>query len=87
MFSRNERFAVKIPAPPLGDIDTPMDEVNKFYEYWLNFESWRDFSMDAAVEHDLEDAEDRHHKRWMEKENAKKIKDMKKGQSEHLCRN
>jgi DnaJ homolog subfamily C member 2 len=85
VFARNERFAVLIPVPPLGDNDTPIEEVNKFYEYWVNFESWRDFSIQAA-EHDLEDAEDRHHKRWMEKENAKKVKDLKKSEYRRLSK-
>lgn len=76
VFERNERFAVILPAPALGDDDAPIEEVYKFYEYWSSFESWRDFTHEAA-EHDLEDAEDRYQKRMMEKENAKKVKLLK----------
>lgn len=47
-------------------------KVHNFYEYWMNFESWRDFSL--AGEHDLEDAQDRFEKRWMMKENERKAK-------------
>lgn len=47
-------------------------QVNNFYEYWVNFESWRDFSLEG--EHDLEDAHDRYEKRWMIKENERKAK-------------
>lgn len=47
-------------------------QVNNFYEYWVNFESWRDFSLEC--EHDLEDAQDRYEKRWMMKENERKAK-------------
>ncbi|KAG5187560.1 hypothetical protein JKP88DRAFT_207046, partial [Tribonema minus] len=85
VFSRNERFAVVVPAPPLGGDDAPIEEVNKFYEYWANFESWRDFTLDSA-EHNLDDAEDRYHKRWMEKENAKRSKDLKKKEYKRLSR-
>lgn len=46
--------------------------MHNFYEYWVNFESWRDFSMEG--EHDLEDAHDRYEKRWMIKENERKAK-------------
>ncbi|CAM9185323.1 unnamed protein product [Chrysoparadoxa australica] len=77
VFHRNERFAVIVPVPRLGDKDTPINEVRKFYEYWLNFESWRDFTLQAA-EHNLDDAEDRQHKRWMTKENEKKNRESKK---------
>ncbi|CAM9588765.1 unnamed protein product [Phaeothamnion confervicola] len=83
VFSRNERFAVLLPAPPLGDADTPIEEVNKFYEYWVNFESWRDFTLEAC-EHDLDDAEDRYHKRWMQKENDKKNRDLKRKEYKRL---
>lgn len=46
--------------------------MNNFYEYWVNFESWRDFSLEG--EHDPEDAHDRYEKRWMIKENDRKCK-------------
>ncbi len=38
----------------------------------MNFESWRDFSLEG--EHDPEDAHDRYEKRWMIKENDRKCK-------------
>ena len=38
----------------------------------MNFESWRDFSLEG--EHDIEDAHDRYEKRWMIKENERKAK-------------
>lgn len=38
------RFAVKKPVPDLGDMDTPLPQVYKFYEYWVRFDSWRDFT-------------------------------------------
>lgn len=47
-------------------------QVNNFYNYWVHFQSWRDFSLEG--EHDLEDAQDRFEKRWMMKENERKAK-------------
>jgi DnaJ family protein C protein 2 len=44
VFKRNARFAVQKPVPEIGDMETPLDQVNKFYEYWVKFESWRDFT-------------------------------------------
>lgn len=72
----------KLQGPPsLGNVDTPIEEVHEFYDYWIHFESWRDFSMQAAreleTEEHLENAESRYEKRWFQKEidrEAKKLK-------------
>jgi len=57
------------PVPPLGDDNTAIKEVDKFYDFWDSFKSWREFP--HADEFDLEQAESREHKRWMERQNAK----------------
>lgn len=72
VFRRNAMFAKKKPVPTIGDKDMPIDLVNKFYKYWDNFESWRDFSQ--FDEYDVREAQDRYERRYMEKEN-KKIRD------------
>jgi hypothetical protein len=51
-------------------MDTPLSSVRKFYEYWIRFESWRDFT-GVDAEHKPDDAGSREEKRWMQKENAK----------------
>ena len=55
--------------PNLGTADTPMKKVFKFYEFWEKFDTWRDFVHEE--EYILAEAENRHEKRWMEKENRK----------------
>lgn len=70
VFKRNARFAVKKPVPELGNMDTPLANVRKFYEYWIRFESWRDFT-GVDAEHKPDDAGSREEKRWMQKENSK----------------
>ncbi|KAJ8600714.1 hypothetical protein CTAYLR_003924 [Chrysophaeum taylorii] len=77
VFRSNARFAAKLPVPELGDETCDRAYVDRFYEYWFNFESWRDFGLEAA-EHDVEMAEDRFEKRWMAKENDKLAKKRKK---------
>jgi DnaJ family protein C protein 2 len=47
-------WARKKPTPNLGDLNTPLVEVKKFYKYWDNFDSWREFSQ--YDEYDLNDA-------------------------------
>lgn len=68
-FMRNSRWSVHQPAPSLGDDNTTLDEVDRFYNFWYSFKSWREFP--HADEFDLEQAESRDHKRWMERQNAK----------------
>ena len=82
VFERNLRFAVSTgrQPPDFGDDLTPIEQVNKFYDYWIKFESWRDFSLKASelLKYDVDTAEDRYEKRYMEKEIERKAKGMKK---------
>ncbi|KAJ0859387.1 putative transcription factor MYB-HB-like family [Helianthus annuus] len=68
-FMRNGRWSVSQPIPMLGDDNTPLKEVDAFYDFWFAFKSWREFPHED--EYDLEQAESRDHKRWMERQNAK----------------
>lgn len=52
-----------------------MKEVDAFYKFWTNFESWRVF--DHFAKHNIEaikQAGDRYQKRKMEKENTDEVK-------------
>lgn len=68
-FMRNSRWSVNQPVPTLGDENTPLKEVDIFYNFWYSFKSWREFP--HADEFDLDQAETRDHKRWMERQNTK----------------
>ncbi|KAG9151809.1 hypothetical protein Leryth_002092 [Lithospermum erythrorhizon] len=68
-FMRNGRWSVTQPIPSFGDDSTPIQQVDQFYNFWYSFKSWREFP--HADEFDLEQAESRDHKRWMERQNAK----------------
>lgn len=83
VFQRNARFAVKKPVPDIGDMDTPIDDVYRFYEYWVNFESWRDFT-GVGAEHKPDEASSREEKRYMMKENERLAKKLKKKEMERL---
>lgn len=82
VFMRNARWSVVQQVPVLGDDDTPLHEVDKFYDFWNSFKSWREFP--DANEYDLEEAESREHKRWMERQNAKLSEKARKEESARI---
>ncbi|KAI9359274.1 hypothetical protein DFJ73DRAFT_817630 [Zopfochytrium polystomum] len=67
-FESEARFC-KRPASlsPFGDINSTREEVEKFYEGWFNFESWRTFEMLDEDEEGLGDS--REEKRYLDKKN------------------
>jgi DnaJ family protein C protein 2 len=51
-FLKNSIWSKRKPIPKIGDMKTPIERVKKFYQFWFNFESWRDFSVEG--EYNLE---------------------------------
>ncbi|KAF7803610.1 dnaJ-like protein subfamily C member 2 [Senna tora] len=81
-FMRNGRWSVNQPIPSFGHNDTPLKEVDNFYNFWYTFKSWREFP--HADEFDLEQAESRDHRRWMERQNAKLSEKARKEESARI---
>lgn len=69
VFIRNAFWSNKKPVPDIGDLKTDIKKVERFYQFWENFDSWRDFSQHD--EYNLDEAENREERRYMEKENKK----------------
>ena len=78
-FLRNSIWSNKKPVPKIGDMNSDIKKVRRFYNFWYNFSSWRDFEVEG--EYNLDEAENRWEKRAMMKENKKlkaaKLKDEK----------
>lgn len=61
------RWSTRKPVPLLGKTSTKRDDVEKFYNFWFDFQTWREFSY--LDEEDKERGEDRYERREMEKIN------------------
>ncbi|KAJ0037044.1 hypothetical protein NL108_016425, partial [Boleophthalmus pectinirostris] len=67
VFERNARWSSKKHIPKLGTVESTFEEVDNFYSFWYNFDSWREFSY--LDEEEKEKAECRDERRWIEKQN------------------
>ncbi|KPI44062.1 Zuotin [Cyphellophora attinorum] len=66
-FESEARFSNKQPVPKIGDDKSTKEDVEEFYDFWYNFDSWRSFEyLDEDVP---DDNADRDHKRHIEKKN------------------
>ena len=81
-FSAEARFSKNTPVPPFGDEKSTQEQVEAFYNFWYNFDSWRTFEyLDEDVP---DDNENRDQKRHMERKNANQRKKRKQEDNARL---
>ncbi|KIM34409.1 hypothetical protein M408DRAFT_325816 [Serendipita vermifera MAFF 305830] len=76
VFEMEARFSKTQPAVPLGSEDASKEEVEAFYDFWYNFDSWRSFEYrDKEVN---EGSDSRDDKRYTLKKNKNERDRLKK---------
>jgi DnaJ family protein C protein 2 len=84
VFEKESRFSKNLPVPVLGGANDSREAVEKFYEFWFSFESWRSF--EALDEEDANAGECREEKRWIERKNKAQRNKLKKEDVSRVAR-
>lgn len=81
-FELNKRWSERRNVPLLGDDSSDRAAVEKFYDFWYNFQSWREYSYQD--EEDKDKGQDREERRWIEKQNKQIRVKRKKEESSRI---
>lgn len=81
-FELNSRWSIKPNVPLLGSDQSLRQQVEYFYEFWYNFQSWREFSY--LDEEDKDKGENRDERRWLDKQNKAARQQRKKAENQRI---
>ena len=83
VFQRNKKWSSVECAVTIGDESTPIKDVRAFYDFWLGFRSWRDFSHEVEME-EIDEGMDRFEKRFYQRENQRRVDALKRDESKRI---
>ena len=85
IFEDTARWSAVQPVPLLGSMDTPMEEVDAFYNFWTMFESVRNFEYYAEhSQNEIRNCSDREDRRWMQGKNETIARKLKKKDNQRI---
>jgi len=82
VFEMNSRWSIKTPVPKLGDNNASRKDVEDFYGFWYDFESWREYSY--LDEEDKEKASDKWERKEIERINKAQRIEKKKDECKRI---
>merc|ERR1712226_1453934 len=83
-FELNSRWSIPSPVPLLGSNKSSREEVDRFYSFWFEFNSWREYSY--LDEEDKEKAGDKWERREIDKINKAQRKEKKAEETKRIRR-
>ena len=81
-FEQNSRWSTINPVPQLGSNESSREEVDRFYSFWFEFSSWREYSY--LDEEDKEKAGDKWERREIDKINKAQRKEKKAEETKRI---
>lgn len=78
------RWSNDNPVPLLGHVSDSRQKVEAFYNFWYNFDSWREYSY--LDEEDKETGQDRVERKWIERQNKTERQRRKKEEMNRIRR-
>jgi len=78
----NSRWSIPTPVPQLGEADSTREQVDGFYSFWFEFNSWREYSY--LDEEDKEKAGDKWERREIDKINKANRKEKKAEETKRI---
>ena len=86
VFERNNKFSLDPALPSLGDADTPIKEIKKFYDSWFRFRSGREFTAQDIDAEETDPSMEKAERRGIDRANLRRLELRQKREADRLRR-